>query len=246
MDIIPVLDVMNGRVVQGERGDRHRYRPIESVLVRGSEPLSVASALIRETHCRALYLADLDAIEGTGDNHAVIRDLRRHVDVWLWVDAAVTDLGAANRLLHLGATRVVVGTETLRRLSDLRHMVRVLSVPQLLVSLDVGAHGVLSACAELRGRAPLQALAALHREGVTQVLLLTLDRVGTGAGPALAELRAAKAAFPDIAFVAGGGVRTSGDLSALELLGVEGVLVATALHRGWIRAAELRGQGNPS
>jgi len=242
VDIIPVLDVMNGLVVQGHRGDRRHYRPVESVLVDSAKPLPVATALIRETRCRELYVADLDALEGTDDAHTVLRALRRGLDVGLWVDAGVSDTDGAGRLLEDGATRVVVGTETLHGLAGLREIIGAFSPEQVLVSLDVGAGGVLTRCAELRGLEPLEALAVLAGEGVTQVLFLTLDRVGTGTGPALVELRAAMAAFPGLSFIAGGGVRTSAELAALRAIDVGGVLLATALHRGWIRAADLGGR----
>jgi phosphoribosylformimino-5-aminoimidazole carboxamide ribotide isomerase len=241
MDIIPVLDIMKGQVVQGHRGDRQHYRPVESILVEGAAPLPVAAALIRETGCSALYIADLDALEGTGSARAVLSDLRRELDVDLWVDAGVSDADGAGRLLEEGAARVVVGTETLRNLGALREIISVLPPAQVLVSLDVGRAGVLSSCLELRGLDAMEALAILRHAGVTQVLFLTLDRVGTGEGPAFAELRTAMAAFAGLSFIAGGGVHTPVELAALRDLGVDGTLVATALHRGWIGAADIDG-----
>ena len=50
----------------------------------------------------------------------------------------------------------------------------------MLVSLDVGEHGVLSRCSALAGRQPLDALEMLVGEGVTEVILLALRQVGTG------------------------------------------------------------------
>ena len=82
----------------------------------------------------------------------------------------------------------------------------------MLVSIDVGTHGVLSRCPALAGRSPLAALELLVDEGVTEVILLALRQVGTGAGPDLETLRAARAAFPSVRLIAGGGVRTPEDL----------------------------------
>ena len=52
MHIIPVLDLMNGQVVQAIRGERDTYQPIESVLTPETHPLSVARALQAETGCQ--------------------------------------------------------------------------------------------------------------------------------------------------------------------------------------------------
>jgi HisA/HisF family protein len=243
MDVIPVLDLMKGRVVQGERGQRHRYRPIESLLVAGSEPVAVAQALHRETDCPAFYVADLDALMGVGDHRDVIGALRDQLGTDLWVDAAVDSPAAALRLLAMGATRAIVGTETLPDLAALRDIAGELPAERLLVSLDMGAEGVISRCPELSGLQPLAALETLcTAAALTSVILLFLEQVGTGAGLDIATLQAARQAFPSLTLLSGGGVRAPDDLRVLAALGIDGVLLATALHRGWITAADLREQ----
>ena len=86
----------------------------------------------------------------------------------------------------------------------------------------------------------MAAIELLAEEDVTEVILLALRQVGTGAGPDLETLRAARTAFPGLRLIAGGGVRTAEDLRALAEAGADGVLLATALHRGWITAADIR------
>jgi len=231
---------MGGRVVQGLRGERQHYRAVRSCLVAGSDPLAIARALCRECDGRALYVADLDAIAGTGDHRDVVRELRERLGAEPWVDAGVGDEEAASRLLEAGVARVIVGTETLPDLGALRTVRDALPAEQMLVSVDVGDHGVLSRCPALAGRPPLAALELLADEGVTAVILLALLQVGTGAGPDLETLRAARAAFPRLRLIVGGGVRTPKDLHMLIEAGADGVLLATALHRGWITAADIR------
>jgi phosphoribosylformimino-5-aminoimidazole carboxamide ribotide isomerase len=240
VEAIPVLDLMGGRVVQGLRGERQHYRAVRSGLVAGCDPVAIARALCGECDGRALYVADLDAIAGTGDHLGVIRELRDRLGAEPWVDAGVSDAEVAARLLEAGATRVIIGTETLPDLTDLRAIRDAVPAGQMLVSIDVGAHGVLSRCPALDGRSPLAALELLVDEGVTEVILLALLQVGTGAGPDLETLRAARAAFPDVRLIAGGGVRTPADLVTLADAGAHGVLLATALHRGWITATDIR------
>ena len=235
-----MLDLIGGRVVQGLRGERQDYRAVRSGLVAGCAPVAIARALCRECGGRALYVADLDAIAGTGDHRAVVRELRARLGAKTWVDAGVSDAEAAARLLEAGATRVIVGTETLPDLVALRAIRDAVPADQMMVSVDVGTHGVLSRCPELAGRSPLIVLELLVDEGVTEVILLALPQVGTGAGPDLETLRAARAAFPNVRLIAGGGVRTPEDLRALAAAGADGVLLATALHRGWITAADIR------
>ena len=98
---------------------------------------------------------------------------------------------------------------------------------------------VLSRAEALRGIAPYQALARLTAEGLDRLILLSLDSVGTGGGPDLPFLQAAKRDYPQQTFIAGGGVKTPDHLQALSDTGVDGVLVATSLHRGWITGRDL-------
>ena len=231
---------MGGRVVQGLRGERQHYRAVRSGLVTGSDPVAIARALCRECDGKAVYVADLDALEGRGDQREVIRELRDDLGAEPWVDAGVSDPEAASRLLEAGAARVIVGTETLTDIGSLRAIRKTLSSAQMLVSVDVGDAGVLSRCSALSGQPPLTAIELLANEDVTEVILLALRHVGTGAGPDLETLRAVRDAFPDLRLIAGGGVRTAEDLRALAEAGADGVLLATALHRGWITAADIR------
>ena len=86
----------------------------------------------------------------------------------------------------------------------------------------------------------MAAIELLAGEGVIEVILLALRQVGTGEGPDLETLRAVRGAFPELRLIVGGGVRTAEDLLALAEAGADGVLLATALHRGWITSAHIR------
>lgn len=239
MFIIPVLDLLNQQVVQGFRGEREKYRPVQSVLTDAVDPLAVARALQFETQCRAFYIADLDAIQKQGDHRTAIQRLARELDADLWVDAGVTDVTAARDLLQAGAHKVIIGSETLPGLSSLHAIQEVISTHHLLFSLDIAGDQVLSEASALKGQAPLAVLELLIEHGLSQFIILTLDRVGTGGGPAWSLLNSIRQTFPTLFLVAGGGVRTPGDLDDLVSLGVDGVLVASALHRGWITKKDL-------
>lgn len=226
--------------MQGFRGERERYREVRSVLVAGADPSAVAQALCRACGSPAVYVADLDAIAGTGSHDDQIRALREHLSLQPWVDAGTADAARASRLVETGAARVIVGTETLSGLRGLRAIRAAAPAGRLLVSVDLDAHGVISRCPELSGRTALGALDLLVAEGATEAILLSLPQVGTGAGPDLETLAAARASFPSLRLISGGGVHGPDDLRRLADAGADGVLLATALHRGWISPADIR------
>jgi phosphoribosylformimino-5-aminoimidazole carboxamide ribotide isomerase len=222
MRVVPVIDLKGGAAVHAVRGERERYRPV-------GDPLSLARAFRREE----LYVADLDAITGTGDNDAVIRALAHESRVM--VDAGVGEPDRARALLDLGVHRVVVGTETLPDADALDRL-----LPEAILSVDLRDGRTLSRDPQLAGLPALDALARLHRDQLREVIVLDLARVGSGAGPDVGLIAEIHAAFPELELLAGGGVRDAGDLRALADAGAAGALVATALHRGVIGPPELR------
>lgn len=240
MHIIPVLDLMDGQVVQAVRGERENYRPVQSVLVPESKPLAVARALQGETGCEQFYLADLDAIMGRGDQGEIVQELANELAAELWVDAAITDAVSARRMLETGASRVIVCSEALSDWQALQAIRNSLPAARLLFSLDILNGLVQSRSSSLHGQDPLVWLELLSQEGWSQFILLTLNQVGTGDGPDWELIRTAKDRFPQLSFIAGGGVRTLQDLEQLAALDVSGVLVATSLHRGWITRKDLQ------
>jgi phosphoribosylformimino-5-aminoimidazole carboxamide ribotide isomerase len=240
MRIIPVLDLMNGQVVQAIRGERDRYRPVQSLLVPDANPVSVAQALQEETGCNEFYIADLDAILGRGNHYDAVRKLANKLKAELWVDAGITDTAAALKAINAGAARVIVCSETLWDLGALGAIKSALPSQRLLFSIDIVKGLVQSRCSSLHGQDPLVVLDLLSRKGWSQFIILTLDQVGTGGGPDWSLLKAASNRFPLLTLIAGGGVRTLHDLQDLAAMNISGVLVATSLHRGWITRRDLQ------
>jgi len=239
MRIIPVLDLMNGEVVQAVRGERDTYQPIKSILTPETNPLAVAQALQAETGCREFYIADLDALQGKGDHRDLIRQLAAELKADLWIDAGVTHPASALRSLNTGSIHFIVCSETLQDPEFLIDPRDGLPSERLLFSIDIVKGRVLAISSVLKDLDPLAAMDFLSRRGWSRFILLTLDRVGTGAGFDGSFLKAARRRFPELSFIAGGGVRKPNDINMLSAIGLNGVLVATALHRGWITRQDL-------
>ena len=101
-----------------------------------------------------------------------------------------------------------------------------------MLSVDLRDGRLISPRPELDGRDATAAAPLARALGVTELLVIDLALVGSGAGPPLAAVRALAAALPGVEIYAGGGVRDDADLRALEAAGATGALVATALHEG--------------
>jgi phosphoribosylformimino-5-aminoimidazole carboxamide ribotide isomerase len=242
MQVIPVLDLLDGHAVRAVRGERARYRPIQSSLCATSEPLAVAQALLAVTGACTLYVADLAAILDRGDHAeqlAALLDGLQHAcpDFEIWLDAGYVDFPSMRTLFsrieafrHAGAmshtshtpraTLVpVFGTETLRDWRALREADAAGFAPVL--SLDHRAGRQLSDPA---------ASAQDTSWWPSRVIVMTLDQVGSYEGPDLDTLAAVHARAGDRTLIGAGGIRHAGDLSAAAHSGATAWLVASALH----------------
>jgi uncharacterized protein related to proFAR isomerase len=74
-----------------------------------------------------------------------------------------------------------------------------------------------------------------------RIIVMTLARVGSGAGPDLARFAAIRSIAGGREIYAAGGVRDASDLSVLKAAGAFGALISTALHERRIVAADLQG-----
>ena len=93
MQIIPVIDLLNGAVVHAQQGQRHTYQPIKSLLTHSSKPLDIVAALLNVYPFSQLYIADLNAIQQSGDNFNVIRTIaQKFPQLKLWIDAGIHSL----------------------------------------------------------------------------------------------------------------------------------------------------------
>jgi HisA/HisF family protein len=227
MQIIPVLDLKDRVVVRARMGQRDAYRPIETPLSPTSDLVDVARGLLSIYAFKKIYIADLDAIEGRGDNNAALARLGEALPgVELWVDNGIADAGRARDWLGSRTGSLVLGSESQ---SDSRVIRDLATDPRVVLSLD------------FRGAAFTGPSALLSEPDgwPRDVIVMTLARVGSGAGPDLARLSEIRARAAQRSIYAAGGVRNAADLAVLNGLGIAGALVATSLHDGRLTGVEI-------
>ena len=238
LKVIPVIDILDGKAVHAVRGKRSEYLPLKSILCKSVGPLEVAEAF-KALGFSELYIADLDAIQGGVVNYPLFKRIAKQTGLKLIVDAGVSDLESAWKLLNSGVSKIIIGTETLRRKTFVAEAVRLLGSERVIVSLDLKGDMVLVKAGFEGSLQPMDLLCEFKAMGVSGVIVLDLTRVGSGEGVDVAFMKKAlKAASMDV--YVGGGVRDIKDLVELKELGVSGVLVATALHSGKISIEELK------
>jgi phosphoribosylformimino-5-aminoimidazole carboxamide ribotide isomerase len=248
MRVIGVLDLMNGLAVHARAtaGGRAAYQPVRMVAGVTLDPgdaIGLARVYLGVLGVRELYAADLDAILGGEPQRLRIAGVAR-LGAPLWLDAGVRDAAGARDALAAGASRVIVGLETLPSFGALAEICRAVGGERVAFSLDlrdgapVGGDGAIAP-----GASVLTLAAEAADAGAGAVIVLDLARVGTGGGVDVALMRRVRATVPRLALFAGGGVRGSDDLARLADAGCDGALVATALHDGRLGARAVAAAG---
>ncbi|MCD5409860.1 MAG: phosphoribosylformimino-5-aminoimidazole carboxamide ribotide isomerase [Methanocellales archaeon] len=227
--IILALDILDGKVVHAVRGERHKYAPIDRIshICHSSDPVEVVNRL----RPMEVYVADLNRLMNKGDNFDVAVRIAP-------LSCAMLDLGCKNRDdISLGlqiAEKVVLGTET-ASLDMLK------AAPErTCVSIDIKHGRVLSSDPALR-ISPAALIRELNDLHFDEVIILDLDRVGTGLGPDTALLGDI-IEHSDHPVLLGGGVGALRDLEILKELGAKGAIVATAIHNNSIPLDMIRGK----
>jgi phosphoribosylformimino-5-aminoimidazole carboxamide ribotide isomerase len=230
-NLIPVIDLKGGMVVHAHEGRRDEYRPVRSKLAAGAEPKTIAHALLELHPFNTLYIADLDAIQGRGNNREGIRAIRRQCpDLELWVDSGIANDAALTRWLAADLGHPVIGSESLVDADFLLTVRARAEEVSAVLSLDYQGD-------QFKG--PQALLDHPERYWPDRVLAMNLHRVGSDQGPDLNLVVDLARRVPGCQIYAAGGVRSVDDLQQAAKAGASGALLASALHDGRIGSSHL-------
>lgn len=218
--IIPVLDVLGGQVVRAVGGRRSEYRPIVSRVTRSTEPLQVARDLLAVTGAQELYVAELDAIRG-GEMSEATRELLNAIDVPVWLDCGIS----RERWPRVRSIFSFESAESADVLSE-----------ACTFSLDLWNGELFGPWQSWGVESSRDVFGVLDRviaKGVRSLIVLDLTAVGANEGPSTLPLcQQIRERYPKLELLTGGGVRNASDLARLGEVGVDGVLIASAIHDG--------------
>ncbi len=221
--IVFVIDILNGNAVHAVKGERSKYQPVQSRVCSSSDPLDMVSAL----KPKEVYIADLDRLQHTGDNFELIKEISMNTRTM--VDTGAEKLSDVERYIGIADT-VILGTETASL--ELIDVAAKLFPGVINVSIDIKNGSVLTKDRNMVMK-PQELVELLNGYDIADIIILDLNKVGTGAGIDVDFLQDI-VGLSAHSILVGGGIRGMDDIDALEETGVGGALVATAVHSGRI------------
>lgn len=242
MDVIPAIDLLEGRCVRLYQGDYGRSQ------VFNDSPADVAKQWV-EQGASWLHVVDLDGAKiGKVVNYKAIESILQAVSVPIQVGGGLRDRHSVAQLLNLGVQRTILGTVAVEQPQLVADLCR--EFPgKIIVGIDarngrVATRGWLETSEVLATDLAQQ----MQQMGAAAIIYTDIHRDGTLSGPNLEALRELATELT-IPVIASGGVSSVTDLLsllALEPLGVTGVIVGRALYTGDIdlkTAVQAIGQG---
>jgi phosphoribosylformimino-5-aminoimidazole carboxamide ribotide isomerase len=225
MEIIPVIDIRQNQVVHAVKGQRQNYRPLQTCLCDSHFADAIVQAFIDTYPFKTIYIADLDAIQGTSNNEQLIEQLLdRFQAVSFWVDQGISsaiELKSQTRRQHVIGSETNISPKTLNEL--------VILGPEIILSLDFQTKAFLGD----------QDLLQKRDHWPERIIIMSLSQVGSNNGPDYKLISDLQKTAGDRKIYVAGGVRHEDDLQTLNDMGIDGVLIATALHTQQITADTL-------
>jgi phosphoribosylformimino-5-aminoimidazole carboxamide ribotide isomerase len=218
-DVIPAIDVLEGRCVRLREGRR------DQVTIEGGDPAEAARRFA-DQDAAWLHLVDLDGAFSGRPTPTLVEQVAA-AQVPVQAGGGLRDAETVQAALDAGAARAIVGTAALDDVEALAGRFE----ERLVVAVDVRDGTVVAdgwttetsvKAAELARRCA--------GAGVRRLLVTSTRRDGSLAGPDLELLSdTLEAGMP---ILAAGGIATLDDLVALRDLGCEGAVVGSALWSG--------------
>lgn len=224
MLVIPAVDVMQGKCVRLVKGDPTKMK------VYFDNPVKAASRWT-DKGAQLIHLVDLDAAIGVGQNIETIGKIIKRVSVKTQVGGGIRTLEKAEKLIKLGASRVIFGTACLLNSALLEEAVHRFESERVAAAIDTTKSGKVTFHGwRTKSEVDYLDLArSLGLMGVGTIIFTSVSVDGTLKGPPIEQIREVVSAVR-IPVVASGGIGSLNDLVDVARTGVEGAIVGTALY----------------
>lgn len=234
MEVIPGIDLLDDKSVCPV------HRPFAADVCFPHDPGEVAAAWAREG-ARRLYVADLDGARmGEPQNLWGVKRIIEGGRVPVDLGGGIRSLDTAKRVLDLGVDRVVVGTSA--ALED-EFAEQIFGALGERVVLSLASLNGYVAVRDWQARTDERAEVFAKRMcslGARRIVFTDVSRKGMHGGVNVPAVRRVVRQL-DVPLIAAGGVSSLDDirqLKTLESLGLEGVIVVTAIYSGAVKLSD--------
>lgn len=234
MQIIPAIDIIDGKCVRLTEGD------YSSKTEYAFSPLEMAKQY-EEIGFKRVHLVDLDGAKaGNVINWKIVEEIASETNLSIDFGGGVKTMAEVKRILDLGVTYVTVGSIAAKQPNEFRSWLEIFGAEKFFLGADVRDQKIMTAGWLERTDIDLSELIEQYMNlGVNHFFCTDISKDGQLMGPATALYKQIIESFPDINLVASGGVSSLKDLIELKEIGCSGAIVGKAIYEGKIALQNL-------
>lgn len=234
MNVIPAIDIVNGKCVRLTQGDFNQKT------IYSDDPVKIAKQF-EHAGFTNLHVVDLDgAKNGMVTNWTIVERLVSETKLEIDFGGGIKTASEVERLLRLGVKQVNIGSLAVRNPKLVADWIEFFGAKTIILSADfkddlVATNGWVDSTAV----SVTQLIQQFNSYGIENVTCTDISRDGMLNGPNVQFYKSMQRMFPAIRFTASGGIRSLEDLEELQQLGLHGAIVGKALYEGRVEMKEL-------
>ena len=233
IELIPAIDIIEGRCVRLTKGD------YEQKTIYG-EPLEMAREMERIGFKR-LHVVDLDGAKSKHVvNSHVLKAVTAETELTVDFGGGIKTDEDIQTAFDCGAAMVTIGSVAVTQPALFQRWLEQYGPERIILGADVRNGRIsINGWKEDSGEELLPFLKRYVEMGVSNVLCTEISKDGTLAGPAIELYRQVMKAYPGLHLIASGGVGTMDDIQQLDEAGIPAVVFGKAIYEGKINLQEL-------
>jgi phosphoribosylformimino-5-aminoimidazole carboxamide ribotide isomerase len=229
MEIIPAIDLIDGKCVRLTQGDYARKT------VYHNDPLEVALAF-EQAGIRRLHLVDLDGAKaGRIMNQHVLEKIVSNTRLIIDFGGGIKTDDDLRAVFDAGAHMAVAGSIAVRHKSLFHAWIRLYGPDKILPAADVKNGYITIGGWQESTTLPLSDFIRENmQQGIRRLFCTDVSKDGLLQGPSLELYKQVIDEFPELELIASGGVSSADDLRRLKDIGCRGAIVGKALYENRI------------
>jgi len=235
MEIIPAIDIIDGKCVRLTQGD------YASVKVYNEKPLEVAKQF-EDAGLTRVHLVDLDGAKaGAVKNWKALESIASRSSLVIDFGGGIKTGGDVDIVLSSGARWATVGSIAVKEENTFVQWLEDYGADKFLLGADVKNEKIaIGGWLESTNIWIYDFIRKYVDHGVQQIFCTDVSKDGLLAGPSTGLYKTIITEFPELHFIASGGVSSLKDLEDLSFIGCKGAIVGKAIYENRISLPELK------
>jgi phosphoribosylformimino-5-aminoimidazole carboxamide ribotide isomerase len=234
-EIIPAIDIIDGKCVRLSQGDYSKKT------IYNEDPLEVAKQF-EDIGIKRLHLVDLDgAKKGEVVNFKVLDKIANNTDLKIDFGGGIKNDETIRSVFDAGADMATLGSVAVKDPELFFTWIKKYGSRKILLGADVkGENIAISGWLEETNINILDLLRRNIENGLTQAFCTDVNKDGMLEGPSIDLYKRIIKEFPELNFVASGGVSQIEDVFKLQHINCSGAIIGKAIYEGKISMNELK------